>query len=142
MRKPRADVIARPADTTSVGKLRAQGFKTADVLGGLRPVPRADRERSDSVDVGFGPKRVAILGHAGSTGSGKSVFRPYTVEHARLGVRAGVALSDRGAKLGQLSLLAALLLLKGVFARAQHVLDAGEASGSNLGLGEMRQVFG
>src|SRR5579863_6685944 len=133
-------MIARPADSTSVGKRLAQGFKPADVLGGLCPVPRADRERSDFVDVGL--KRVAILGHTGSTGSRKAEFRPYAVEHARLGVRAGVALRDRGAQRGQLSLLAALLMLKRFLARAQHVLDAGEASGSNLGLGEMRQVFG
>lgn len=124
-------VSPRPADSTSFGKLLAQGFKPAGVLGGLRHVPRVDRERSDSVDVGFGLKRVAILGHTGSTGSRKAVFRPETVEHPRLGVRAGVALCDRSAQLGQLSLLAALLMLKGALApraaRPRHWRSDGRA---------------
>jgi hypothetical protein len=138
--KPRADVIAGPADRMAIGKLLPSSLEPADVLGRLNDVPLADGESRDFVNVGFGPKRVPVLGHARSTRRRKAVLRPYPVEEARLGVRACVALRDRRAQLGQLSLLAALFLLQRFLARAQHVLDASEAPGSYLGLGETREI--
>jgi hypothetical protein len=136
-----ADIVAGTATPRIVGKALTAPFKCAEIAVALLDAPGRHRVGGDAVEVGFGPGRKTKLCH-GSARQRQAVLGTDALEDARLGVGARVALVDRGAELGHLRVVAPLLALERGDAGAHYVLDAADAAGGNLGLGETDNFVG